>query len=44
MVLLELTQVNVKDWTIGQVGDQINQCSECRGSIGTHSSKCYHKY
>ena len=40
-VLLELTQVNVIKWAIGQVGDQ---CSECRGYIGTHTSKCYHKH
>ena len=40
-VLLELTQVNVIKLSIGQVGDQ---CSECRGYIGTHTSKCYHKH
>ena len=37
---MEITQVNVIDWLVGQVRDQINQCSECRGSIGTHLSEC----
>ena len=40
-VLLEITQVNVIDWSIGQVRDQINYCSECRSSIETHTSEYY---